>query len=112
MSYQNPAPLRTLVSQLKRNGVHVDKTTSVHALSLRLPTYDYATIEAIAQHSAVSRNKIVGQLLELAINEVFAAIDDETGKALNELRNKIYMDMVSSHLTGQEKLPQSEQGEL
>jgi hypothetical protein len=112
MSYQTPTPLRVLVSQLKKNGSRSDKTTSVQSLSLRIPTYDYATIEAIAQHSGVSRNKIVGQLIELALTEVFSALDDDTSSALNDLRHKIYTNIVEPHLSGREQLPQSQQGEL
>jgi hypothetical protein len=111
MSYQSPTPLRILVSQLQKNGSRSDKTTSVHALSLRIPTYDYATIEAIAQHSGVSRNKIVGQLIELALTEVFAALDNETSSALNDLRHQIYAKMLEPLSSG-EQLPQSQQGEL
>lgn len=85
--------------------------TPVHAISVRIPTFDYANIEAMAQHSGLSRNKIICQLLDLALTEVWGGLDEENAQIINELRMRIYTEMVGP---GNEvtKLPQAEEGEV
>jgi hypothetical protein len=89
-----------------------EKHTSVHALSVRIPTFDYANIEAMAQHSGLSRNKIICQLLEFALSEVWKGLDEENGQAINKIRFQIYNDLVAGQLRGDSTLPQAEPGEV
>jgi hypothetical protein len=85
--------LDVLVSLLEKTGTS-ETQTSVHALSVRLPTFDFATIEAMAQHSGHSRNKIICQLIQVALSEVWSALDKGNADAINELRGKIYYGLV------------------
>lgn len=103
--------LDMVVALLEKTGKS-EASTSVHPISVRIPTFDYANIEAMAQHSGLSRNKIICQLLDLALSEVWTALDEENGEAINKLRMKIYMEMVGPHLEGIENLPQAEKGEV
>ena len=50
---------------------------SVHARSVRIPTIENVTIEALAQFSGLSVNKVIVQLLEVALDEVFQAMTAE-----------------------------------
>lgn len=47
---------------------------SVHARSVRIPSIENVTIEALAQYSGLSVNKVIVQLLEVALDEVFQAM--------------------------------------
>lgn len=111
-SYPDEITKLDLVLALLQKTGKSEGHTAVHALSVRIPTFDYANIEAMAQHSGLSRNKIVCQLLDLALSEVWKGLDEENGKAINDLRMKIYMDMVGPHMEGIATLPQAEAGEV
>lgn len=89
-----------------------ESQTAVQALSIRIPVFDYANIEAMAVHSGLSRNKIICQLIDLALTEVWRGLDDENSKAINELRFKIYRDLTGEHMEGITSLPQAEAGEV
>jgi hypothetical protein len=109
--------LDVLVSLLEKTGSS-ETQTSVHALSVRLPTFDFATIEAMAEHSGHSRNKIICQLITVALSEVWSALDEENGRAINNLRMNIYQKLIGGEIGNPEKpydlakLPQAEKGEV
>lgn len=103
--------LDVVLALLDKTG-KTEAQTAVHALSVRLPAFDYANVEAMAQHSGLSRNKIICQLLDLALTEVWNALDEENGNAINKLRMKIYQDLVGEDFSGMNALPQAEPGEV
>lgn len=102
--------LDLLLALLEKNGTS-ETMTSVHPISVRIPTFDYANIEAMAQHSGVSRNKIIVQLIEFALSEVWAGLNEENASAINKLRVSIYENMTRDHLAGDASLPQAHKGE-
>lgn len=115
--YPEVSKIDMLICLLQKTGTS-ETQTSVHATSVRLPTFDYANVEALAQHSGCSRNKIFCELISLALSEVWSGLDDENSSVINDLRNKIHHEMIGSstgangewlHNLG--KLPQSEKGE-
>ena len=73
---------------------NTDHIGAVHPISVRLPIITAATIDAFAQHSGHSKNKIMIELLELAIEEVTSAISDDDGEHIENLRSKILGEMV------------------
>lgn len=69
---------------------------SVNALSVRIPTIEYTTIEALAEFSGLSRNKVIVQLLEVALDEVFQGMKDEDRARLFQLRSKYLMKLAGA----------------
>lgn len=67
---------------------------AMHPISVRLPIITAATIDAFAKHSGHSKNRIIIELLELAIEEVTSQIGDEDGENITRLRARILGDMV------------------
>jgi len=94
-----------LVGLLEKHATS-ETQTSVNALSVRLPTLAFCDIEAMAQHSGISRNKVVCELIEFALSEVWNSLDEENERAINAIRYTMY-----KKLTG-EPLPQAEPGEV
>jgi hypothetical protein len=66
-----------------------DGVGSVHSVSVRIPTIEYYSIEALAKHSSLSRNKVIVQLLELALDEVWQGMDDENREAVTRIRSEM-----------------------
>lgn len=85
-------------------------TGAMHAISVRLPIVTAATIDAFAKHSGHSKNKIVVELLELAIEEVTAQISDKDGSRITSLRSKILREMLGPE-DAPNKFEQAEKGD-
>lgn len=66
---------------------------SVHARSIRIPSIENVTIEALAQHSGLSFNKVVVQLLEVALDEVFQAMPAEQRAQVLAKRGALMKEM-------------------
>jgi hypothetical protein len=71
-----PTRLEMAVAMFTRSGTR-ESLGSVHARSVRIPSIENVTIEALALHSGLSFNKVVVQLLEVALDEVFQAMPEE-----------------------------------
>lgn len=69
---------------------------AMHPVSVRLPIITAATIDAFSKHSGQSKNRIIIELLELAIEEVTSQIGNEDGDIITKLRGKILRDMVGA----------------
>lgn len=67
---------------------------AMQSISVRLPIVAAATVEAFAKHSGRSKNKVLIELLELAIEEVTAALSDKDCLSVLDLRSKILFEMV------------------
>jgi hypothetical protein len=80
-----------LVSKAAKSEMH----GSVHPISVRIPTIPFTTIQAISKHSGMSMNKTIVSLLEAALDEMWAQLDQADQDALQELRGefiKVFMD--------------------
>lgn len=110
MTYDEiPTRLDMAVSLFSRRGTS-EGVGSVHARSVRIPTIENATIEAIAQHSGHSVNKVICELLAVALDEVTRSLPQEDWEEISAIRSKLITSLVEQ---GQlEGLPQAEKGEI
>jgi signal transduction protein with GAF and PtsI domain len=83
-----PSRLDMAISLFTRKGTS-DTVGSVHARSIRVPTIENVTIEALAQYSGLSVNKVICQLLEVALEEVFMAMPEDQREELIKTRSAI-----------------------
>ena len=74
-----------------------DLVGSVHARSVRIPTIENATIEALAQFSGLSVNKVICSLLEVALDEVFQGLKDEPRAEIFRIRSAVLQRLDGSH---------------
>ena len=67
---------------------------AVRSTSLRIPISEFAAIEAIAQHSGVSRNKVICTLIDLALPEILANLPKADRKTIDRLTVKNVQAML------------------
>lgn len=93
-SYQEmPSRLEMAISLFTRNAKS-EGNAVVHARSVRLPTIENVTIEALAKYSGLSVNKVIVQLLEVALDEVFQGFDEKERAEIFKIRGQIYGQMA------------------
>ena len=68
---------------------------AVRSTSLRIPISEFAHIEAIAQHSGVSRNKVICTLLDLALPEILSNLPKTDRKTIDRLAVKNLQMMLA-----------------
>lgn len=90
---EEPSRLDVLIAQVQKTAKS-DYVGAVHALSVRLPTFVYGTVEALCKHSGMSRNKMIVQLLEVALEEVFDRLPEGDLQELCELRNDCIVALI------------------
>jgi hypothetical protein len=109
--HEMPTRLEMAVALFNRTATS-DGNGFVHARSVRIPTIENVTIDALAKHSGLSANKVICQLLEVALDEVFQAFTDEQRQAVFDIRRELLMAMPQKDgfpvLTGDS----SKQGEI
>jgi hypothetical protein len=105
-----PTRLDMAVSLFTRNGTS-DAVGSVHARSIRIPTIENVTIEALAQHSGLSVNKVIVQLLEVALEVVFQEMTEEHREQVFVKRSELIalISKDDGSISGSE---QSNEGEI
>jgi hypothetical protein len=85
-----PTRLEMAISLFTKTGTS-EAMGSVNAISVRIPSIEYVTIEALAQYSGLSRNKVIVQLLEVALDEVFQGLKPEQRAEVFKIRGDLLM---------------------
>jgi len=65
-----------------------------HAMTLRVPTFAYATTRAMAEYSGNSINKIALQLLRVGIDAVLEELPADEAHAIHALRSEIIREVM------------------
>ena len=90
-----PTKLDMLIAQIQKTGTS-ETAGSVHALSVRLPTFVYGSVEALSKYSGMSRNKMIVQLLEVAMEEVFSNLPQGDLEQVCDLRSQCILELIDS----------------
>jgi hypothetical protein len=83
-----PSRLDMAIALFTRTGTS-EAHGGVHARSVRIPTIEHVTIDALAEYSGLSANKVIVQLLEVALDEVTSGMTNEQRGELFAIRSKI-----------------------
>jgi hypothetical protein len=83
-----PTRLEMAIGMFTRTATS-DAQGSVHARSVRIPTIENLTIDALAKYSGLSANKVICQLLEVALDEVFQGFTDEQRQEVFDIRRQM-----------------------
>lgn len=102
-----PTKLEMLVDQVSKTATG-DAVGSVHPISVRIPSIPYTTIQAISNHSGMSMNKVIVQLLDVALDELWKQLGEADRDRIAELRSG-YLKPILESMQAQ---PQSEKGEI
>lgn len=104
-----PTKLESLVGQLAKT-MTAETIGSVHAISVRVPTIPYTTIQALSHHSGLSMNKLIVSLIDVALDEVWQQLSEEDQQRISELRSGYIKNVL---VDAQLKMPaQAEKGEV
>lgn len=104
---EQPTKLEMALSLFQRTGTS-EGMGSVQAFSVRIPTLEYASIEALAKHSGLSRNKVIVELLQVALDEVWQGLDEDNRMELVKIRAGFLQTVLNA---GQD-FDQAKQGEI
>lgn len=89
-----PTPLQSLVAELQHFGKS-DYMGLLFPVSLRLQPSIYGLVEAFANQSGSSRNKVINQLLEIALDSTLASLPVDLANDLTRRSG----DLVHKSLT-------------
>lgn len=79
----------------------------VHTVSVRFPTHVLSTIDALARASGMSRNKVIVQLVDVGVDEMWRGVDPEFRDIVASLQVR-----VAGELLGAEKFENAVEGEI
>lgn len=83
-----PTKLEMLVAQVSKTAKS-ESVGSVHSISVRVPTIPFSTIQAVSQHSGMSMNKVINALLDVGLDELWRALDQDEAEAIQTVRSEI-----------------------
>jgi hypothetical protein len=107
-----PTRLEMAVDLFTRNGSS-EAVGSVHARSVRIPTIENMTIEALALHSGLSVNKVIVKLLEVALDEVFQAMQEDQREQVYAKRAVLLRALLGKDgLVDMTDIEQSKEGDI
>ncbi len=93
-----PTRLEMAISLFTRTATS-DAQGNVHARSVRIPSIENLTIEALAKYSGLSVNKVIVQLLEVALDEVFSGLNDKQRGELFAIRGQMMKELIPAGST-------------
>lgn len=80
----------------------------IQSISIRMPVVLASTIDALAQYSAQSRNKLIVKALETAFDQVWEQLPDQERTDIERIRS----EFLSSKIAAFEKGDKNESGEV
>lgn len=92
---QEVSKLDMLVSQLANLGKS-EYRGGVHAITARLPTHQMALLQACAEHSGMSVNKIIVEVLEVGLDLAFRELPKKDSRAIAKLQGAFADKLMAS----------------
>lgn len=92
---EQPSKLDMALALFQRTGSS-EGVGSVHGLTVRIPTIEYCSIEALAKHSGLSRNKVIVELLGVALDEVWQGLNPDDRHDLVRIRSEVLDTILRS----------------
>lgn len=88
-----PTRLEMAIGMFTKTAIS-EATGTVHARSVRLPSIIHMTVEALSKYSGMSANKVIVQLLDVALDEVFQGMPSEHRAAIFQIRGEMLRALV------------------
>ena len=88
-----PTKLEMVLALFQRQGKS-EGVGSVHPISVRIPTIPFTTIQALAEHSGLSVNKTICELVDVALAEIWQGMDEENQEAVSAIRSRIIGQLI------------------
>jgi hypothetical protein len=90
-----PSKCDLFLAEINKTGKS-DAMGAVHAVTVRIPSFEFARIEAIGRVTGLTRNKIIVNLIEIGIEDMREGIDPDIGDLINGMHGQIVHDLISS----------------
>lgn len=65
----------------------------VKGITVRLPIHQYAAIESFSRHTGMSKNKVVCELLEVAVHTAVSSLDRTNRRAFNKHQSDVLTEL-------------------
>lgn len=65
------------------------------AISIRMPLNVYVCVKALSEHSGLSLNRTLNQLLRVAVDAVGEALPEEDAKEVERLRSRALSELIN-----------------
>lgn len=88
-----PTKLEMAISLFQKLGTS-EGIGSVHPISVRIPTIEYSSIQAMSKHAGLSVNKVIVELLQVGLDEVWQGLNDENRRNLVAIRADLLRRLV------------------
>lgn len=92
-----PTALDVALSAFQRTTI-TESVGTVHPFSVRIPTIEFATLEALSRFSGVSRNKTLVMLLAVGMSEVFQGMDSDSLEGVYAMRREVFGTLKVANL--------------
>lgn len=106
-SYDEMPSRLEMAVDLFTNKATSDTIGAVRAYSIRVPLVEDATIKALHVYSGQTQNKVIVQLLQVALDEVFQTMSEADRDSIFKLRASFLGESVL-----EVEQPQAEKGEM
>lgn len=109
--HTEPTKLAMFLTEVQKNGVS-ETSTSVHSVTVRMPSITFTTVEALARVSGMARNKVIVNLLDVAIDEMWKGLDAETRDVVASLQGIVLSELMHDDKGNIKHLDQAKKGEV
>jgi hypothetical protein len=94
-SDDRPSQLELTVGLLAKTA-RLQEFGAAHAMSVRMPLMVFATVRAMAEQSGLSTNRVVVELLRVAIEAVGESLPDVDADNIVSIRSRIVHDLLKA----------------
>ena len=106
-----PTKLEMFLAEIQKTGTS-ESVGSVHSVTVRLPSVEFATIEALCRTSGLARNKVIVNLIQVALDEMWQGVDPEMRDVIAGLQGIVLRDLVMDGDGNVKVLDNAKQGEI
>lgn len=106
-----PTKLEMFLAEIQKTGTS-ESVGSVHSVTVRLPSVEFATIEALCRTSGLARNKVIVNLIQVALDEMWQGVDPEMRDVIAGLQGIVLRDLVQDDDGNVKVLENAKQGEI
>ena len=89
-----PTELAQAVSLFSKRA-EIEEVWAEKAISIRMPWNVYVCVKALSEHSGMSLNRTLNQLLRVAVDVVGEALPEEDAHEVELLRSKALTDLIN-----------------
>ena len=103
--------LEMFLAEIQKTGTS-ETVTSVHSVTVRLGSIEFSTIEALCRTSGLARNKVIVNLIQVAIEEMWKGLDPDMHNVIAGLQGIVLRELTHDEDGNLKALENAKQGEM